>query len=165
MGYDDEHVEAALQPNSRMCFVCGLENPVGLRLRIYRTSPGEIEATFTAPAHFQGYPGVLHGGITASILDEICGRVHMGDDPLSPRFVYTAKLEVKYRRNVPVGVPLRVVGRAAKSKGRLAEGWAGIYDEPSGELLAEGRAILIDVPRDSLDFSTLDELGWRVYPE
>lgn len=165
MGHDDEQVDATLQPNSRMCFVCGLENPVGLRLRIYRTSPGEIEATFTVPAHFQGYPGVLHGGITASILDEFCGRVHMGDDPLSPRFVYTAKLEVKYRRNVPVGAPLRVVGRAARSKGRLAEGWAGIYDEPSGELLAEGRAILIDVPRESLDFPKLDELGWRVYPE
>ena len=65
------------QPNSRHCFVCGLENPVGLRLRIYQTAPGEIETTFTAPAHFQGYPGVLHGGIIATILDEIAGRSHM----------------------------------------------------------------------------------------
>jgi acyl-coenzyme A thioesterase PaaI-like protein len=148
-----------------MCFVCGLENPVGLHLRILQTGPGEIETIFTAPEIFQGYPGVLHGGITASILDEMCGRVHMGDDPMQPRFMYTAKLEVKYRRNVPIGVPLRIVGRAAKSKGRLAEGWAGIYDAENGELLAEGRAVLIDVPRESIDPSKLKELGWRVYQE
>jgi acyl-coenzyme A thioesterase PaaI-like protein len=99
-----------------MCFVCGLENPVGLRLRIYRTDLGDVEASFTAPEHFQGYPGVLHGGIVASLLDEISGRAHMGPDPLAPRFMFTAKLEVKYRQNVPVGVPLRIVGKALKSR-------------------------------------------------
>jgi acyl-coenzyme A thioesterase PaaI-like protein len=148
-----------------MCFVCGLENPVGLHLRIYRTRPGEIEAAFTAPEAFQGYPGVLHGGIAASILDEICGRVHMGDDPASPRFLFTAKLEVKYRRNIPVGVPLRIVGKAAKSKGRLAEGWAGIYAAGSDELLAEAKAVLIEVPTDAVERTNLEELGWKVYPE
>lgn len=152
-----------LQPNSRHCFVCGLENPVGLKLRIYWTRPGEIETTYTAPEHFQGYPGVLHGGIVASILDEISGRAHMGD-PSAPRFMYTGKMEVKYRKNVPVGKPLKIIGRAGKSRGKMAEGWAGIYDE-SGTLLAEATTLLVDVPADTLDLSILGDLGWKVYPE
>ena len=151
------------QPNSKMCFICGLENPVGLKLKIYQTAPGEIETIYTAPEHFQGYPGVLHGGIVATILDEISGRALMGDAH-KPRFMYTGKLEVKYRKNVPIGMPLKIVGKALRSKGKTAEGWAGIYDE-AGNLLAEATTLLIDVPQDLLGNTNLEELGWKVYPD
>jgi acyl-coenzyme A thioesterase PaaI-like protein len=151
------------QPNSKMCFICGLENPVELKLRIYQIEPGVIETTYTAPEHFQGYPGVLHGGIVATILDEISGRAQMGD-PSSPRFMFTAKLEVKYRKNVPTCKPLKIIGKAGRSKGKMAEGWAGIYDE-QGTLLAEANAMLINIPQETLDNSNLEQLGWKVYPE
>ena len=153
------------QPNSRMCFICGLENPVGLHLHIYETEPGVVETTFVAPEHFQGYPGVLHGGIVGAIIDEISGRALMGSDPMNPRFMFTAKLEVKYRKNVPIGKPLKIVGKAGKAKSRSAEAWAGIYDAETGELLAEGTTLLMNVPSDQIDPSSLDELGWKVYPE
>ena len=152
------------QPNSKMCFICGLENPVGLKLRIYETGPGVIESTYTAPEHFQGYPGVLHGGIVATILDEISGRSHMGPAD-NPRFMFTAKLEVKYRRNVPTGKRLKIVGKAGRDRGRTAEAWAGIYDAESGELLAEANTLLAAVPQDMLDTANLEDLGWKVYPE
>ncbi|HET6595729.1 MAG TPA: PaaI family thioesterase [Anaerolineales bacterium] len=142
-----------------------MENPVGLHLHIYETAPGEIESTYIAPDHFQGYPGVLHGGIVAALLDEIAGRALMGSDPMDPRFMFTAKLEVKYRKNVPIGKPLKIIGRAGKSKSRYAEAWAGIYDAETEELLAEGNALLMDVPADQFDRSRLNELGWKVYPE
>ena len=148
-----------------MCFICGLENPVGLHLHIYETEPGIVETNYVAPEHFQGYPGVLHGGIVSAIIDEISGRAHMGSDPSNPRFLFTAKLEVKYRKNVPVGKQLKIVGRAGKSKSRSAEAWAGIYDTETEELLAEGTTLLIDVPADQFDQSRLDELGWKVYPD
>jgi len=153
------------QPNSQHCFICGMENPIGLHLHIYETAPGEAESTYTAPEHFQGYPGILHGGIVAAIIDEISGRAHMGSDPLDPRFMFTAKMEVKYRKNVPIGKPLKVVGKAGKSRAKSAEAWAGIYDAETNELLAEGNALLIDVPADQFDKSMLNELGWKVYPE
>ena len=153
------------QPNSKMCFICGLQNPVGLRLHIYETEPGVVEALYTAPEHFQGYPGVLHGGIVGALIDEISGRAQMGSDPAAPRFMYTAKLEVKYRRNVPIAQALRVVGKAGRSKGKSAEAWGGIYMADSGKLLAEGSTLLIDVPSDALDVARLDELGWEIYPE
>lgn len=156
--------KGALQPNSRMCFICGLENPVGLKLRIFEVEPGLVETTFTAPDHFQGYPGVLHGGIIATIIDEVSGRSLMG--PVDhPRFMFTAKLEVKYRKNVPIGKPLRIVGKAGPISGRSAKAWAGIYDLESGELLAEGNTTLVDVPQKILEDLDREALGWKVYPQ
>ncbi len=148
-----------------MCLICGLENPVGLHLHIYETEPGIVESTYTAPDNFQGYPGVLHGGIVAAIIDELSGRAHMGSDPLNPRFMFTAKLEVKYRKNIPIGRPLKIIGRAGKTKSRSAEAWAGIYDAETDELLAEGSTLLINVPEEQFDASRLSELGWKIYPE
>jgi acyl-coenzyme A thioesterase PaaI-like protein len=150
------------QPNSRHCFVCGVENPVGLSLRFYETAPGEISAEYTVPEHFQGYPGVVHGGIVAAMLDEMAGRVHMHGDP--PRFMYTARLEIRYRKNVPVGQPLRLVGRAAKSKQRTATATSQIYG-PDGSLLAEAEVLLMDVPPETLREADLEALGWRVYSD
>lgn len=153
------------QPNSRMCFICGLENPVGLHLHIYETASGEVEASYTAPEHFQGYPGVLHGGIVGAILDELSGRSLMGSDPMAPRFMFTAKLEIKYRKNVPIGVPLKIIGRAGKSRGKSAEAWAGIHDARTGELLAEANTLLINVPSDQFNASDFERLGWKIYPD
>jgi acyl-coenzyme A thioesterase PaaI-like protein len=153
------------QPNSRHCFICGMENPIGLHLHIYEVLPGEVESTYIAPDHFQGYPGVLHGGIVGAIIDEISGRTHMGSDPLNPRFMFTAKMEVKYRKNVPIGTPLKIIGKAGKSRAKSAEAWAGIYDAQTNELLAEGNTLLMDVPAGQFDKSRLNELGWKNYPE
>jgi acyl-coenzyme A thioesterase PaaI-like protein len=149
------------QASGRMCFVCGAENPVGLHLKFYETGPGEVTVDFTAPEHYQGYPGVLHGGIVASILDETAGRALMGRFP--PRFMFTAKLEVKYRKNVPVGAPLKIVGKGMKDRGRVAECWSGIYNA-AGELLAEANALLVDVPNPP-DPAELELSGWKVYPD
>jgi acyl-coenzyme A thioesterase PaaI-like protein len=142
-----------------------MENPVGLHLHLYETAPGMVETIYTAPQHFQGYPGVLHGGIVSAIIDEVSGRTHMGSDPATPRFMYTAKLEIKYRRNVPVGEPLKIIGKAGRSRGKIAEAWAGIYLDGTQELLAEGNVLLVNVPEDQFDLSRLDELGWKMYPD
>jgi len=153
------------QPNSKMCFICGLENPVGLHLHFYEVEPGVLETTYVAPDHFQGYPSVLHGGIVSAIIDETAARSHMGSDPNNPRFMFTAKLEIKYRSNVPTGKPLKIVGKAGKTKSKSAEAWAGIYNPVTNELLAEGTVLLINVPDDQFDLSKLDKLGWQIYPE
>jgi acyl-coenzyme A thioesterase PaaI-like protein len=151
------------QPNSRNCFGCGLENPIGLKLEIYQTEPGVVETTYMAPEQFEGYPGTLHGGIVAAILDEVSSRAHM-DDSSDPRFMFSGKLEVKYRANVPIGKPLRIIGKAGKTRRKMAEGWAGIFDE-EGKLLAEATTLLIDVPEGTLDTTALEKLGWKIYPE
>lgn len=132
---------------------------------MYEVEAGVVESRYIAPEHFQGYPGVLHGGIVAAIIDEISGRAHIGNDSENPRFMFTGKLEVKYRKNVPTGKMLKIIGKAGKSKRNIAEAWAGIYDEETDELLAEGTAMHIDVAQGQFDASKLDELGWKVYPD
>ncbi|MCK6539878.1 MAG: hypothetical protein L6Q26_07455, partial [Anaerolineales bacterium] len=92
-------------------------------------------------------------------------RAYMGSDPQNPRFMFTGKLEVKYRKNVPVEKLLKIIGKTGKDKGRVAEAWAGIYDAETEELLAEGTGMHINVSKDQFDMSKLEELGWRVYPE
>ena len=79
--------------------------------------------------------------------------------------MFTARLEVKYRKNVPMGKRLHIVGKAGKSTGKTAESWVGIYDGETNELLAEGRTLLIDVPDEKFNSSRLDELGWKIYPD
>lgn len=150
------------QPNSKHCFVCGKENPYGLKLEFYEISPGEIVVEYTVPEQFQGYPGVVHGGIVAAMLDEVTGRVHMGGDP--PRFMFTAKLEVRYHKNVPIGKPLRIIGLAGKSKERTAVASGKIFG-PDGDLLAEAEAVLVNVPGVVANQVDLEALGWKVYPD
>lgn len=153
----------SLQPNSNDCFVCGLSNPYGLHLRFYTVEPGEVTAEYTVPEKYQGYPGVVHGGVVAAMLDEVCGRAYLYDVH-NPRFMFTARLNVRYRHNVPIGQPLRLVGRAGKSKTRTATASGWIYG-PKGELLAEAEAVLVDVPEGTVDSVDLEALGWRVYEE
>jgi uncharacterized protein (TIGR00369 family) len=153
----------SLQPNSRHCFVCGVENPLGLHLKFYESEPGEVVAEYTLPENYQGYPGVAHGGIVAAMLDEVAGRCLMGDRE-APRFMFTARLNVTYRKNVPVGQPLKLVGKAVDSRGRSATAISTIYDQ-AGNILAQAEALLINVPDQVLRGVDLSQLGWQIYPE
>ncbi len=150
------------QPNSKHCFVCGLSNPFGLHLRFFDTEPGVVNSEVILAEQYEGYPGVVHGGIIAAMLDEAAGRSHMGGD--QPRFMYTARLDVRYRKNVPIGQPLLLVGRAGESKRRTATAASAIYDAEHN-LLAEADAVLVDIPKQVLDGIDPQTLGWRVYPE
>jgi uncharacterized protein (TIGR00369 family) len=150
------------QPNSRQCFVCGLENPVGLHLRFFETEPGEVIVDVCLPDRYQGYPGVVHGGVVAAMLDEAAGRSQMGVGE-NPRFMFTARLDIRYHKNVPIGEPLRLVGKAGKSKSRTATATSAIYDQ-HGALLAEAEALLVNVPQPAIQNSELEALGWKVYP-
>jgi len=149
-------------PNSKDCFVCGLENVHGLQLAFYREGEDSIVVNYTVPERFQGYPGVVHGGIVTTMLDEILGRVFMFDDP--NRFMFTAKLTTRYRHPVPIGEPLKMVGSVVKDRGRIAEAKAELFG-PDGDLLAEAEGLLVALPEDTLDMEAADALGWKVYPD
>jgi uncharacterized protein (TIGR00369 family) len=150
------------QPNSRMCFICGLENPAGLHLRFYDDGKDEVTCDFMVTPKHQSYPGRVHGGVIAAILDEAGGRTAAIND--HNRFFVTASLEVRYRRPVPLDTPLRAVGRLRKLVGRRAQAHAEIRSL-DGEVLAEAELLLIDAPTGLFDPSEADQLGWRVYDD
>ena len=150
------------QPASKNCFVCGRANLYGLKLAFYETAPGEVSATYTVPEHYQGYPGVVHGGIIAAMLDEVTGRTLMPSG--GTRFMVTAKLSVRYRKPVPVGQPLRLVGHAGKDDGRVGQARGEIYSA-DGSLLAEAEAVMVNLPAEVLPDVDPENLGWKVYPD
>ena len=85
----------------------------------------------------------------------------MGGDP--PRFLYTARLEIRYRKNVPVGKPLRLVGQAGKSRGRMAFATSYLSDSHD-EILAEAEVLLVNIPGETMSSEELETLGWKIYP-
>jgi uncharacterized protein (TIGR00369 family) len=150
------------QPNSKHCFVCGLESEVGLKLRFDDNGVDEVRSQYTVARHFQGYPGVVHGGIIAAMLDETAARVAMIAD--HNRFMMTAKIELKYRKPVPTETPLLLVGRLVRDYGRKIEAHGEIR-LPDDSVAAEAEITLVKLPADTIPEGDLNALGWRVYPD
>jgi uncharacterized protein (TIGR00369 family) len=149
------------QPSSRSCFVCGRENPVGLKVRWdQHPEAGEIRGTVTVPEHFNGYPGVTHGGIVAALLDETAGRSILMDGGFEDLMV-TAKLEVVYRRPTPTGVPLLAVGRLTRRTETRAEAEAELR-LPDGTVSARATVLLARPPAAIVERWAEERGNWRV---
>lgn len=141
---------AERQPSSRSCFVCGRDNPVGLKV-VWENHPedGEIRTTVTVPDEFNGYPGVAHGGIVATLLDETAGRAVLLEGSPDDLMV-TAKMEVTYRRPTPTGTPLLVTGRIVGRSEKRAETTAEIR-LPDGTVSARATVWLARPPKAVVD--------------
>jgi uncharacterized protein (TIGR00369 family) len=148
------------QANSRMCFVCGLENPIGLKVVFYEDETGRVRARFTPREEHQGYPGVLHGGITATLLDEAAGRVvnRLGI------WMATAKLEIRYLKPVPTGQPLTVIGEMTRLRGRVMEARAEIR-LADDSLAVEATALYIQLPDEQVQTFQDQIREWQVSPD
>ncbi|HJX39920.1 MAG TPA: PaaI family thioesterase [Anaerolineales bacterium] len=150
------------QPNSRDCFVCGMENQYGLALAFYERGSGEVVCRVRLPDRYQGFPGLAHGGVLAAMLDEAAMRAAMaGDDQ---RFMLTARMTIHYRKPVPVGEPLELVGRLLKQSGRLSTARAQLL-LPDGSVGAEAEVTLVDYPDRLDEADRLQAMGWKVYPD
>jgi uncharacterized protein (TIGR00369 family) len=147
------------QPNSDHCFICGRKNPHGLYMTFYDDGENEVISEYTVSEDYQSYPGIVHGGIIASMLDEAVGRVAMIGD--HHHFMMTVRLEVKYRRPVPTETPLKIIGRLVKLNGRRGKA-VGEIVLPDGTVAAESSMTLADLPAAMLEEADLDALGWRI---
>ncbi|HEY4692202.1 MAG TPA: PaaI family thioesterase [Bellilinea sp.] len=151
------------QPSARFCFVCGVENQHGLQLKFYDTAPGCVESNLIVPEHFQGFPGIAHGGVLASALDEAATRTILGANG-SRRMVVTASLEVRFRKPCPLNTPLKLIGQVNEDKGEIILASSRIEDE-SGAILATAKAVLVEAPADLTRKIELQPEDWKVYPD
>jgi uncharacterized protein (TIGR00369 family) len=148
------------QPNSKSCLVCGMKNPYGLKGAFYELDNGELLCTFRPVDEHQSYPGRLHGGIAAAILDETIGRaIMMGNE--EEVWGVTAEFTIRYVQPIPLEGTLRVVGRITKAGGRVFEGSGEILLE-DGSVAAEGRGRYIRMPLDRIAEFDREEQEWQV---
>ena len=147
------------QPNASMCYICGRDNPVGLKMNFYDDGVDTVQSIVTPENHFQGYPGVLHGGVVASILDEVVGRSMMSGD--HHRFMMTVSMNVQYRHPVPMGEELKAIGKATRVRSRIGKAEGQII-LPDGTVACEAQLVLVDMPDTLASQDTIEFLEWRV---
>lgn len=148
------------QPNSKMCFVCGLQNAFGLKSRFFELEGGEIMAVFQPAPEHQGYPGRLHGGIAATILDETIGRAIMVNYSDNIWGV-TVDFSMRLRKPVPLDGEIRVVGRIVSDGKRTFEGTGEILlADGTVAIEAKGKYLKMDIEKIA-DFDHEAE-QWRV---
>ena len=97
-----------------MCFACGKDNPIGLRIT-FNVEGNECTAEFTPNQNHVGWEDTVHGGILYSALDDVTANVLYKNR----RKAHTARCEIRYRRPVRVGETLLLRGWIEKEKGRL----------------------------------------------
>jgi len=127
---------------AELCFGCGQDNPIGLHIEYVYGSDDQTSTLLTLSDAYSGEPGIVHGGIQATILDEVIGRtVRRRVDQLangSPPVV-TASFELKYRSPCPVGTPIEA--RAAIETVEWPSVMAvGEIVDGDGNVLTEARA-------------------------
>lgn len=145
-----------LPPNpANGCFGCGGANPRGMQLTFELDETAQrIRGRFRIGAEYQGATGYLHGGIIATLLDEVMAKVSRfkGDHAV------TGELSVEYRKPVPVGEDLIVEAWevARDDRVRVRE---GEIRNSAGVVLARGRGKFIEVDRGLFRTSVIASAG------
>jgi acyl-coenzyme A thioesterase PaaI-like protein len=121
----------------QMCFGCGKDNADGLHLKFSRE--GELFYTeYVAAEKYQGYPGILQGGIISTILDEVMANI-LHVQGLHPM---TADLQIRFQQPVPIGQKIRYISKITSIRKRLCEveGWVEL---PDGKVAARATAKML----------------------
>ena len=126
-------VELSPQEGYNMCFGCGKDNPIGLKLKFTWDEKTKTASTEFIPVdNLQGWNGYLHGGITAFLLDEAMGWVAM----FAGYNNVTARMQVRYRQMVPIGKSYTVTCSITRKAKRLIE-TAAVLADKDGNIYAE----------------------------
>ncbi len=149
-------VEAA-QNISRMCFLCGVDNKLGLHGRFFVLESGELVGVFTPRQEHQGYPGRLHGGIIAALLDETIGRAI--NTAHGDTWGVTIKFSMRLRQPVPLEREVKVVGRITRDTARVFEGTGEVLLE-DGTVAAEGEGTYVKLPVGDITSAEFGENQW-----
>lgn len=129
-------------PYTKNCFVCGAQNPHGLRLR-FRREGAEVRSDFIPSIAQAGYREIVHGGIISTVLDE---ALFWAAATAMRRFCLAVELNVRFSRKVSVGETYLIVARFSADRGRVWES-SGELLEASGAVCA--RAICKQMPMDA----------------
>ena len=146
--------------NSKLCLVCGMENELGLKARFYAMDHDEILAVCMPMEEHQSYPGRLHGGISAALLDETLGRAINLTEP--DAFGVTIGLNLTYRLPVPLDREIHAVARITKNTPRIFEAEGEILLE-DGRVAVEAKGRYVRMPAEKITDASPEEMGYHLY--
>ena len=126
-----------------MCFGCGPNNPIGLRLT-FAWNGGRYETRWTPQRLHQGWAGRTHGGMIALVLDEMLSRAALTTHGLH---WVTAELTTRLLRPAQIAVPLIGQAWVESARPRLIVCAGEVREEDGGALVATGRAKMMPVKR------------------
>jgi len=135
------------QTNSKMCIICGLENPNGLKASFYNMEDGSVGSIFKFKPTHQSYPERVHGGMISALLDELAGRALWVTEPTT--LGVTSSMTIKFRKPVPYDKTLYGRGFITKRNGRLFTATATITDE-NKSVLAELTGNYVILPNNKI---------------
>lgn len=116
-----------------MCFACGPDNPIGLRIQFHVDDDEVCTAEFTPNGNHLSWEDTVHGGIIYSALDDVVGNI-----PYARGLVaHTARCEIRYRQPLRRGQTIRLRGWIEKEKGRLMVLRGEARRKDDDELVAE----------------------------
>ncbi|MFY9979779.1 MAG: PaaI family thioesterase, partial [Candidatus Sulfotelmatobacter sp.] len=134
------------KPQKNRCFVCGPNNPDGMKLKfVLDEERRTFVCKFRLSKRYTGPPGHCHGGIIACILDDAMGKVNK----LHQVVALTREMMVEYLKPVPLHQSLRVEGREIKKQGRTHVNAAEILNDKN-EVLARSRGIFIAIDPEEM---------------
>lgn len=151
------------QKNSRMCMICGLDNEYGVRAPFYNMEDGSVMTIFKYREQHQSYPGRVHGGLIASMIDEMGLRALWAKELSEEKFGVTMSLETNYRKPVPYDTELIGRGVVVKDTSKFVVTDACIMDI-YGNVLANGtvKYIKLDVDKIKEDISVHEEMPYLI---
>ena len=117
----------------------------GLHIVSWAGEGVEVTNRFDVLDIHQGAPGILHGGCLTAVFDECFGRAYQ----VVLQRAVTARLEVDFRRPVPVGTTLWVRCRVDAVAGRkLYCSGSAHLDALDGPVAGTGRGLFVVVELD-----------------
>lgn len=128
--------------DNQYCFICGKDNPVGLQLEINVDQAGQSATIMLAvPAEYQGWQGMVHGGIISALLDEVCAYAGM---TVAERVV-TGELKTRFRKPVPVETDIKAVARVISHARRTVLVEAELFMLDDVLATAEAKMVIVNV--------------------
>ena len=135
------------------CYVCGPDNPFGLRVPFEQEGAEGSVARYIARTEHGGWNGILHGGVTFSLMDEALGWALFFQQKPS----VTAKVTTRFNKPVPIGAPLVIRGWVVRERSRMVDARAEVRsDDSSNTLFAEADATMYRIPEKTAPSSSND---------
>ncbi|MGA1846628.1 hotdog fold domain-containing protein [Deferribacter abyssi] len=145
-------------PHSTKCFVCGAQNPIGLK-HLFYVEDNFVCSDVFIPDGYNGFKGIVHGGITTALLDETMGWCAYVFG-YGKNLYFTRKLQIKFKKSLSIEHPYKIMTNVIEIKKGIVAVKGKIIDK-NKNVFAEGEGYFVEIPdhkmKETIQFLLFDE--------